>query len=291
MKKKAIINSFFSVFIVLTAYILCRIIKQSPSLPKVTEVLSSAVTIFSSSGLYINALYTAKIVFIGVLVSLILGFIIAVACSMNDVANAMIMPIINCTKNIPSITLFPLFIVLMGIGDLPRISIIIWNSIYPIISSTMLGLNSVEREIEEAGWNCGATKFQMYFYIKIPLALLDVLNGLKISLSNGFIAIVVAEMLGATKGLGYMVLWSANAFQYPDMYVYILVIALIGFSINVVIEKLIKKVERKVYYENRKVGFFQNCINFAHRNPVCVGCHRIILSIGMLGKRGSDRRA
>jgi len=252
MKKKKIINRFFSIFIVLIAYMICRIIKNSPSLPKVTDILSSAITIFSSSVFYINALYTAKIVFIGVMISLALGFIIAVACSMNELANSIIMPIINCTKNIPSITLFPLFIVLMGIGDLPRISIIIWNSIYPIISSTMLGLDSVEKEIEEAGWNCGATKWQMYFYIKIPLSLLDILNGLKISFSNGFIAIVVAEMLGATKGLGYMVLWSANAFQYPNMYVYILVIALIGFLINVVIEKLIKKVERMIFYESKK---------------------------------------
>lgn len=252
MRNKRILNSFLGIIIVLIAYILCRIIKRSPSLPSVIAIGSSAVKIFSSPQLYINALYTAKIVFAGVLISLGLGFVIAVSCSMNNVINSMVMPIINCTKNIPSITLFPLFIVLMGIGDMPRISIIIWNSIYPIISSTMLGLNSVEREVVEAGENCGAKKWQMYLYIKIPLAVLDMLNGLKISLSNGFIAIVVAEMLGATKGLGYMVLWSANAFQYPNMYVYILVIALIGFSINVVIEKIIKRVERKIYYEDKK---------------------------------------
>ena len=252
MRKKEKINSFFSGFIVLIAYIICRTIENSPSMPRVLDMVDSAIVIFSSGAFYVNALYTIKNVFLGVMISLALGFVIAVSCSMNSKINAIIMPIINCTKNIPSITLFPLFIVLMGIGDLPRISIIIWNSIYPIISSTMLGLNSVEREVEEAGANCGATKWQMYLHIKIPLAILDMLNGLKISLSNGFIAIVVAEMLGATKGLGYMVLWTANAFQYPDMYVYILVIALIGFSINVVIEKLITKVERMMYYDDKK---------------------------------------
>lgn len=157
------------------------------------------------------------------------------------------MPVVNATKNIPSIALFPVFIVLMGIGDAPRIFVIIWNSAYPIISSTLSGIDSINKEVVEAAQNCGANKFQMYAYIKIPLAFIRILEGLKISISNGFIAIVVAEMLGATKGLGYMIVWSTNAFQYPQMYVYILVIALIGFSINVVIEKIIRVVERRMF--------------------------------------------
>ena len=232
---------------------------KSPSLPPVKDISLSAIKIFASQDFYINALYTIKIVMIGVCISLVAGTFIAILCSMNPIANSLIMPIINSTKNIPSITLFPLFIVLMGIGDTPRISIIIWNSIYPIISSTMLGLDSVDKDVIDAGRNCGANNFQIYFYIKIPLAVLNILNGLKISLSNGFIAIVVAEMLGATKGLGYMILWSANTFQYPEMYVYILVIALIGFLINVIIEKIIKKTERKIFDEKKNT---KGTINF-----------------------------
>lgn len=258
MSRKRIIDGIFSVFIVVIAYITCETIENSPSLPSLTLIGKSAIEIFSSPQLYIHSFSTVRIVFAGVMISLLLGFVIAVLCSMNNVANYMIMPIINCTKNIPSITLFPLFIVLMGIGDTPRISIIIWNSIYPIISSTMMGLNSVDREIVEAGENCGATKLQVYSYIKVPLSIPHILNGLKISLSNGFIAIVVAEMIGATKGLGYMVLWSSNAFQYPNMYVYILVIAFIGFSINVVIEKITKKVERRIFYGKQKQELEKN---------------------------------
>lgn len=255
MNKKSIL----SCFIVIILYCLLRIIKPSPSLPSLQDIFKSAVIVFASKDFYGNALYTIKIVTIGVLISLIVGAFIAIICSMSHIANSLIMPIINTTKNIPSITLFPLFIVLMGIGDIPRISIIIWNSIYPIISSTMMGLNSVDKDIIDAGKNCGANKFQIYYYIKVPLAILDILNGLKISLSNGFIAIVVAEMLGATKGLGYMILWSANSFQYPQMYVYILVIALIGFCINVVIEHIIKKVERKIFDESKKQKPCSSC--------------------------------
>lgn len=244
MKKK----SFFSIFIVFFVYSGLRILKQSPSMPPVSDIWNSAREILASSEFYGHMLYTLKIVAIGIGISFISGTLIAISCSMNVVARGLIMPIINSTKNIPSIALFPLFIVLMGIGDAPRVFVIIWNSVYPIISSTMAGLNSVDKDVIEAAQNCGATKFELYRYIKIPLARISMLEGLKISLGNGFIAIVVAEMLGATKGLGYMILWNANTFKYPQMYFYILIVALIGLLINVAIEKIIKITERKLYY-------------------------------------------
>lgn len=253
MKKKQDKNSFLSTLLVLITYFVVRQIKDSPSMPKLSNIFQSAVQIFSSGSFYVNLGYTVKIVVAGVLISFIFGSVLAVACSMNKHLYSIVMPIVNSTKNVPSIALFPLFIVLMGIGDTPRIFVIIWNSIYPIISSTLAGINSVDRDVIEAAENCGARKGQVYRYILIPLSTVNVLEGLKISIGNGFIAIVVAEMLGATKGLGYMVLWSANAFRYSEMYVYILVIALIGFAINVVIEKIISITERKMYYESKKI--------------------------------------
>ena len=228
MVKKLDKSGFFSIILAIALYYTARAIKHSPSLPRLSDIVKSAIEIFSSFKFYINLAYTIKIVVLGVTIAFVCGTIIAIACSMIDWLYNLIMPIINSTKNIPSIALFPLFIVLMGIGDAPRIFVIIWNSAYPIISSTLAGLNSRDKDVIEAAQNCGTTKWQLYRYIKIPLASINILEGLKISAGNGFIAIVVAEMLGATQGIGYMVLWSANAFNYPQMYVYILVIALVG---------------------------------------------------------------
>lgn len=241
-------HSFFSVFIVFFTYIILKTLKKSPAIPDIFDIWKSAVSILSTADFYRHLFYTLKIVLLGVLISFCAGTLIAVLCSISNVANGFIMPIINSTKNVPSIALFPLFIVLMGIGDMPRIFVIIWNSMYPVISSTMAGLRSVDKDIIEAAQNCGANKWEVYRYIRIPLSKVGTLEGLRISLGNGFIAIVVAEMLGATKGLGYMILWSANTFKYPQMYFYILVVALIGLLINVIIDKIIKSTERSMYY-------------------------------------------
>ena len=247
MVKKLDKSGFFSIILAIALYYTARAIKHSPSLPRLSDIVKSAIEIFSSFKFYINLAYTIKIVVLGVTIAFVCGTIIAIACSMIDWLYNLIMPIINSTKNIPSIALFPLFIVLMGIGDAPRIFVIIWNSAYPIISSTLAGLNSIDKDVIEAAQNCGTTKWQLYRYIKIPLASINILEGLKISAGNGFIAIVVDEMLGATQGIGYMVLWSANAFNYPQMYVYILVIALVGFLINVIIELVIKFTKERMF--------------------------------------------
>lgn len=249
MKKSQKKNNFMSLLLVIFTYHVARQIRDSPSMPELSAILNSAMRILFSREFYGNLLYTVKIVVTGVAISFLLGTVIAIICSANRRIYSLIMPIVNSTKNIPSIALFPLFIVLLGIGDTPRVFVIIWNSIYPMISSTLAGINSMDKEVIEAAENCGANKYQIYKYILVPLSLINILEGLKISIGNGFIAIVVAEMLGATKGLGYMVLWSANAFRYSEMYVYILIIALVGFFINAVIEKIINVTERKMYYE------------------------------------------
>ena len=239
-------NKYVSVLVVVALYFLIRI-KQSPSLPSIITIVETGIKILGSEKFYVNVAYTMKIVWIGIGISFFCGSILAILCSANNLIYSAVMPIINATKNVPSIALFPVFIVLMGIGDLPRVFVIIWNSAYPIITTMLRAIYDVEKEVIEAAQNAGATKWQMYRYIKLPLSLVRVLEGLKISVSNGFIAIVVAEMLGATKGLGYMIVWSTNAFKYPDMYVYIFAIAFIGFAINIIIEKIIRRIERRLY--------------------------------------------
>lgn len=240
------------VVLVVMIYELASIALESPALPDVCKIACASADVLRSEKFISHCAYTVKIVLEGLAVAFIVGEIIAVTSYKIPAVRHIVMPVVNSTKNIPSISLFPLFIVLLGIGDTSRVAIIVWNSTFPIVASTIAAFEAIDKEVIEAAQNAGAGSLQQYIYIEMPLSLIGVLNGVKIAAGNGFIAIVVAEMLGATKGLGYMVLWSANTFKYSEMYVYIIVIALIGLAINSIIEKTIAKAERKLYYENHK---------------------------------------
>lgn len=238
---------FLRTCIVALFYTFISLLADSPSVPEIPKILDGISLTLKDDKFYLNLISTLKIVASGILLASLAGVPIALVTSMNCFARELIMPIINVIKSIPSISMFPVFIVIMGIGDKSRIFVIFWNSIYAIVSSTIYGLESIDKNAVEAAEVDGASEINVYLKIRFPLALVNIMEGLKIAVSNGFVAIVVAEMLGATKGLGYMIVWSSNAFRYSEMYSYILAISLIGCILTALIEASKKLIERKIY--------------------------------------------
>lgn len=220
--------------------------ENTPAIPSVIDIAKALYGILLNGKFYINLISTVKLVVIGVAMASVVGVAMAFVMSLSEKARHILMPVVECLRNIPAITLFPMLLVIFGIGDSSRIFVIFWTAYPSIIIQTYYGLNNIDRSIIEAAQNCGATNLQVYRYIRFPLAIFDILNGIRIAIGAGFIAIVVAEMLGATKGLGYMILWCTNAFKYPETYAYIVIVALIGGLFNYTTNKLIGKFERSL---------------------------------------------
>ena len=220
---------------------------NQPAVPSMDRILSAFKEIFQDPKVYENIFTSLKLVLIGVALAFCLGFIVGLICEKSRIINGLLSPIIEGARSVAAISLFPLLIVLFGIGDLPRIIVIFWTAFPATILCTMQGLRGVDETLVEAGYNLGCNDFQLYRLIKIPLASAEILNGLRISLGNGFIAIVVAEMLGASKGLGFMVQWTTQSFNYSHTYAYIFIIAIVGGSINYIMNKIIQRTERKLF--------------------------------------------
>lgn len=245
LKKRLLFNAI-GIISFLALWQVASSVLNNPAVPSAADVLKSTLEILKNGNALTNILATLKLVLIGVFLAFLVGFMLGLVCEASATINSLLAPILGGARNVAAITLFPLLIVLFGIGDFPRIVVIFWTAFPAIMLSTIQGLNSVNKSIIEAGQNLGANKRQIYYYIKIPLALPQILNGLRIGIGNGFIAIVVAEMLGASKGLGFMVLWTTQSFKYQQTYAYILIIAIVGGLINLTMNYFIKKLERKI---------------------------------------------
>ena len=224
---------------------LMTVIKSDPAMISANVIAESFIRIITSKGFYKNLFSTLKIVLIGICIGSAVGISLSIMIDMFQPFKKTITPIIEILRNIPSITLFPILLVIYGIGDTARIFIIFWTATPAIIISSVFGLRSIEISIIEAAQSFGAGKWTIMWRIKLPLALPEILNGIKIGIGSGFVAIVVAEMLGASKGLGFMVLWSTNAFKYSETYAYIIIIGLVGAIVNCVMGVVIKHYERK----------------------------------------------
>lgn len=223
-----------------------RITKNDPAIVSAGTIFQTLGNIITSKSFYDNLFATLKIVLIGITIGFIVGLTLSVLMDLSKTFKKIIMPVFETLRNIPSITLFPILLVMYGVGDTARIFIIFWTATPAIILSTVFGLRTVNESIIEAAQTFGANTWQIMWKIKLPLAIPEMLNGLKIGIGSGFVAIVVAEMLGASKGLGFMVLWSTNAFKYNETYAYIIIIGLIGAIVNSAMNVIIKIFERKI---------------------------------------------
>lgn len=247
MKNKGLALNVLGVVGFLVFWQIVSVVASQPAVPDLTKIIRAFGEIFKGDEIYTNIFTSLKLVLIGVAIAFCLGTVVGTMCEKSETINGLLSPIIEGARSVAAISLFPLLIVLFGIGDLPRIIVIFWTAFPATILCTMQGLRGVDESLIEAGYNLGCSDFQMYRLIKIPLALPEILNGLRISLGNGFIAIVVAEMLGASKGLGFMVQWTTQSFNYAHTYAYIFIIAIVGGSINYIMNLIIKRQERKLF--------------------------------------------
>ena len=124
--------------------------------------------------------------------------------------------------------LIPLLILWFGIGEVPKIIVIVLTSFFPIFINTEAGLRGCDPKLLEVGETLHMRKKEIFLKIRLPSALPDILVGMQIGLGYSWRAIVGAEMIAASKGLGYMILDAQALSRTDKVLVGILLIGIIG---------------------------------------------------------------
>ena len=186
-----------------------------------------------------------KIVVLGIALAVVFGISVAILMSMFNPVRTALTPLIESLRGVAALTLFPLLIATLGIDDISRIFVIFWTAWPAVLISTLNGLET-EKLLVEAAQSSGANKIQEYCFVRIPLAIPSIINGIRIGISGGFISLIAAEMLGATKGIGYMLLWSSHAFDFKSVYAYIILIAAMGGIMNYLMLIIERKLKEKI---------------------------------------------
>ena len=205
--------------------------RASPSLPQPTNVLITTWELLRDGILTEHIFASLKIILIGITIAVVLGFSLGILMFRYTILKLMLLPLIESIRGIAALTLFPLLIVLFGIGTFSRVFVISWTAWPAVVLSTLHSLQIDEYTVEAAKV-CGAGEWRVITSIRIPIALPNIFTGIRIGVSGGWIGLVAAEMLGATRGLGYFLLWSSQSFQFERVYATIIVIASIGGVIN-----------------------------------------------------------
>lgn len=224
---------------------LVSVMSTNPALPGVDAIFNSLCDILQEPKTYEHIAASAKIIIHGLIAAIIFGISFAIIMSMVEPIRLALTPLFESLRGVAALTLFPLLIATLGIGDISRIFVIFWTAWPSVLISTMNGLNT-DKVLVEAAQSCGANIIQEYIYIRIPLAIPSMINGIRIGISGGLISLIAAEMLGATKGVGYMLLWSSHAFDFKAVYAYIILIATMGGLINFLMLIIERKAKEKI---------------------------------------------
>jgi taurine transport system permease protein len=160
---------------------------------------------------------------------------VGMAMGLWPVARGLIDPVIELYRPIPPLAYLPLIVIWFGIGETAKVIVIYLAAFAPIAIATAAGVRGVPPERINAARSFGASRRQLVALVVLPSALPDILTGIRIGLGTGWSTLVAAELIAATRGLGFMI-QSAAQFLVTDVVVMgILVIAAVAFALELLV--------------------------------------------------------
>ena len=181
-------------------------------------------------------------VFGAFLLACVIGLPLGLAMGMSPLMRGLFDPPIEFYRPIPPLAYLPLMIIWFGIGETSKILLIFLSVFAPVVLGARSGVKSAAIEQIHAAYSFGASRWQVMRYVIMPSALPEILTAMRIGIGFGWTTLVAAEMVAATKGLGYMVLAASQFLQTPVVIMGIFVIAIIAFAFDL----LMRFVERRL---------------------------------------------
>jgi ABC-type nitrate/sulfonate/bicarbonate transport system permease component len=167
------------------------------------------------------------------------GFIIAAAggiavgalMSRNVLARWFFDPIISVGFPMPKIAFLPIIILWLGLYDVSKISIVVFDAIFPVVTATLAGLAAVDRELIWSARNMGASQREVMWQVALPAALPQILTGLQVALPIALIVAIIGEMVMGGYGLGGAMMSASRFADSRGVFAGIVEIAVVGYGL------------------------------------------------------------
>jgi NitT/TauT family transport system permease protein len=195
------------------------------------------------------SLMRALIAFVfAVLVAVPVGFFLGLSSS----AYAWTSPVLSMLLPLPAVAWTPIFLVTLGRGDLTIVCVCFLGAFFPILYSTIQGVQAISKHSIWVVRSMGASPLNIFFMVLLPSSLPTLLTGFKLGLAHSWRTLVAAEMLAAAAfGLGYMIFAARAYADVPSMFVGIAMLALLGFFIEHILFGNIERATIRRWYPQR----------------------------------------
>jgi NitT/TauT family transport system permease protein len=175
--------------------------------------------------LLLHTAFTLLEILIGLLVGTVMAVIIGYTIAKSRLFESMVAPFLVASQAIPIVAIAPLLVIWFGPGLFSKVLICALIVFFPVLVNTVVGVRAVPRSLHDLMRSLRATRTQVLGQLDIPAALPILLGGLRIGATLSVIGAVVGELVGADKGLGFLV--NAARGQYDTALVFVVVFTLI----------------------------------------------------------------
>jgi ABC-type nitrate/sulfonate/bicarbonate transport system permease component len=221
----------FSILLMLIAWeLFARSGRVTPfMLPSFSVVIERIYSDAAGGDLWINLGLTMYRAMSGFFIATIGGIALAVAMSRSRLVYWFFDPIISVGFPMPKIAFLPIIILWLGLYDTAKISIVVFDAIFPVVTATLAGIAAVEKELLWSARNMGANERELMWQIVLPAALPQILTGLQVALPISLIVAIVAEMAMGGYGLGGAMMSASRFANSPSVFAGIVEIAVVGY--------------------------------------------------------------
>jgi NitT/TauT family transport system permease protein/taurine transport system permease protein len=175
---------------------------------------------------------------VGFLAAVVIGVPVGILMGWNDVTFKIIDPFIQFIRPVPPLAYIPLLVVWLGIGEVPKVVLILIGTLPVIIISTVSGVRGTPIQRIRVAQCLGANPLQLFFYTVLPSALPEIFTGMRVGIGVAWSCLVAAELIAADAGLGWLVEYAGQNLQVGIIFVGIIAIGLSGYLMELVIRAL-----------------------------------------------------
>lgn len=205
------------------------------------EIAQAAVLMVQEVSFWENMKVSGYEFVSGFVLAILIGIPIGVLSGWNSTFNAVVNPFISGLYVTPKVALLPVIIIAFGIGPASKIVIVFLMAFFPIVMSAQKAMLTLDQNLIKAARTFSASEFQIFKTIALPSTVPFLLNGIRLGIGQGLIAVVVGELFASTAGIGYQLTSNGQNLQTDRMFVGVLVITITG----IILTSLLGIIERR----------------------------------------------
>ena len=178
-----------------------------------------------------HLLYSMTNLSIGLGIACVIGIPAGLLMGGNKYVETVLSPYVWALASLPRIALVPLFILFLGFTVKMQLTIIVLSAVFPIMINAWAGVKTTEKSLLAAAKVFGAGRRELYFKVVLPYTLPFIIAGIQQGIGRGLIGLVIAEIFGGSKGLGYLITRSSDTFNSSLMYAVLFLLVVVSLSL------------------------------------------------------------